>query len=146
MSEAPKTKSAVKARIAASMALMFGTETGFVEVNMFNEMKADTGPAHGLKGLGDYRSLHVNNNDNANHRPKDPEHRTVEVMCGGDWEISHGGLWKSWTTRPSASGHSSYQGRNSRTSLQDVYTLASSSGHLLVTCDIVTGCGLSYGL
>ena len=58
---------------------------------MFNELKADAGPAHGLKGLGDYRSLYVNNNDHENHRPKDPEHRTVEFMCGGDWEISHGG-------------------------------------------------------
>ena len=63
VSEAPNTKSAVKARNAASMALMFGTETGFVEVKMFNEMKADAGPAHGLKGLGEYRSLYVNNND-----------------------------------------------------------------------------------
>ena len=95
VSEAPKTKSAVKFPIAASMALIFGTETGFVEVNMFNEMKADAGPAHGLKGLGDYRSLYVNNNDHANHRPKDAEHRTVEFMCSGDWEISHGGPRKS---------------------------------------------------
>ena len=55
MSEAPKTKSAAKASIAASMALIFGTETGSVEVKMFNEVKADAGPAHGLKGLGDYR-------------------------------------------------------------------------------------------
>ena len=62
---------------------------------MFNEMKADAGPAHGLKGLGDYRSLYVNNNDHANHRPKDAEHRTVEFMCSGDWEISHGGPRKS---------------------------------------------------
>ena len=54
MSEVPKTESAVKARIAASMALIFGTETGSVEV-------------------------------------KNPEHRTVEFMCGGEWEISHGG-------------------------------------------------------
>ena len=91
MSEAPKTKSAVKDRIANSMALIFGTETGSVEVKMFNELKADAGPAHGLKGLGDYRSLYVNNNDHENHRPKDPEHRTVEFMCGGEWEISHGG-------------------------------------------------------
>ena len=43
----------------------------------------------------------MNNNDHANHRPKDPagrssaEHRTVEFMCGGDWEISHGGPRKS---------------------------------------------------
>ena len=95
VSEAPKTKSAVKACIATSMALIFGTETGFVEVKMFNELKADAGPAHGLNGLGDYRSLYVNNNDHANHRPKDPEHRTVEFMCGGDWEISHGGARKS---------------------------------------------------
>ena len=95
VSEAPKTKNAVKAPIAASMALIFGTETGLVEVKMFNEMKADAGPAHGLKGLGDYRSLYVNNNDHANHRPKDPEHKTVEFMCGGDWQISHGGLRKS---------------------------------------------------
>ena len=91
MSEAPKTKSAVKACIAASMSLIFGTEAGSVAVKLFNELKADAGPAHGLKGLGDYRSLYVNNNDYENHRPKDPEHRTVEVMCGGDWEISHGG-------------------------------------------------------
>ena len=62
---------------------------------MFNELKADAGPAHGLKGLGDCRSLYVNNNDHANHRPKDPEHRTVEFMCSGDWEISHGGPRKS---------------------------------------------------
>ena len=60
------------------MALIFGTETGFVEVEMFNELKADAGPAHGLKGLGDYRSLYVNNNEHANHHPKDPEHRTVD--------------------------------------------------------------------
>ena len=91
MSEAPKTTSAVKARIADSMSLIFGTETGSVEVKMFNELKADAGSAHGLKGLGDYRSLYVNNNDHENHRPKDPEHRTVEFMCGGEWEISHGG-------------------------------------------------------
>ena len=58
MSEAPKTESAVKPHIAASMALIFGTETGFVEVKLFNEMKADAGPAHGLKGLGDYRSVY----------------------------------------------------------------------------------------
>ena len=95
VSEAPKTKSSVNARIAASMALIFGTETGFVEVKMFNVLKADAGPAHGFKGLGDYRSLYVNNNDHANHRPMDPEHRTVEFMCGGDWEILHGGLRKS---------------------------------------------------
>ena len=95
VSGAPKTKSAVKVPIAASMALIFGTETGFVEVKMFSEMKADAGPAHGLKGLGDYRSLYVNNNDHANHRPKDAEHRTVEFMCSGDWEISHGGPRKS---------------------------------------------------
>ena len=91
MSEAPKTESAVKAHIAASMALILGTEIWSVEVKLFNELKADAGPAHGLKGLGDYRSLYVNNNDHANHRPEDPEHRTVESMCGGDWEISHGG-------------------------------------------------------
>ena len=91
VSEAPKTKSAVKARIAASMALIFGTETGLVEVKMFNEMKTDAGSVHSLKGLGDNRSLYVHNNDHANHRPKDPEHRTVEFMCGGDWQISHGG-------------------------------------------------------
>ena len=48
LSEAPKSKSAVKASISASMALIFDTK-------------------------------------------KDPEHRTVEFMCGGDWEISHGG-------------------------------------------------------
>ncbi len=85
MSEAPKTKSAVKARIADSMALIFGTETGSVEVKMFNELTADAGPAHGLKGLGDYRSLYLNNNDHENHRPKDPEHRTVEILCSGEW-------------------------------------------------------------
>ena len=95
MSEAPKTESAVKARIAASMALIFGTEAGSVEVKLFNELKADAGPAHGLKGLGDYRSLYVNNNDHENHCPKDPEHRTVEFMCGGDWEISYGGARNS---------------------------------------------------
>ena len=70
MSEAPKTKSAVKACIAASLALIFGEETGFVEVNIFNEVKADAGPVHGLKGLGDYRSLYVNNNYHANLREK----------------------------------------------------------------------------
>ena len=91
VSEAPKTKSAVKARIAASMAPIFRTETASVEVKLFSELKAVAGPAHGLKGLGDYRSLYVNNNDHENHRPKDPEHRTVEFMCGGDWQISHGG-------------------------------------------------------
>ena len=48
----PRPRANVKARIAASMALIFGTETGFVEVKMFNEMKADAGPAHGLKGPG----------------------------------------------------------------------------------------------
>ena len=37
----------------------------------------------------------MNNNDHENHRPKDPEHRTVEFMCGGDWEISHGGARNS---------------------------------------------------
>ena len=63
-------ESAVKAHIAASMALIFGTETGSVEVKLFNELKADAGPAHGLKGLGDYRSLYVNNNDHVNHRHK----------------------------------------------------------------------------
>ena len=73
VSEAPKTKSAVKVPIAASMALIFGTETGFVEVKMFNEMTADAGPAHGLKGLGDYRSYY--------HRPCDtPQH--VIVVTG----------------------------------------------------------------
>ena len=91
MSEAPKTMSAVKARIAASMALIFGTESGLVEVKLFNDLKADAGPAQGPKGLGDYRSLYVNNNDHANHRPENPEHRTVEFMCGGEWKISHGG-------------------------------------------------------
>eukprot|EP00891_Asterochloris_glomerata_P009855 jgi/Astpho2/9855/Aster-08481 len=91
MSEAPKTYSAVKARIVDSMALIFGTESGLVEVKIINELKAEAGPAHGLKGLGDYRSLYVNNNDHENHRPKDPEHRTVEFKCGGEWEISHGG-------------------------------------------------------
>ena len=87
MSAAPKTKSAVKASIAASMALIFGTQTDSVEVKLFNELKADAGPAHGLRGLADYRSLYVNNNDHENHRPKDLEHRTVEFMCGGEWEI-----------------------------------------------------------
>ena len=53
MSEAPKTKSAVKARIAASMAPIFGTETGSMEVKLFNKLKADAGPARGLKGLGE---------------------------------------------------------------------------------------------
>ena len=91
MSEAPKTYSAVKARIVDSMALIFGTESGLVEVKMFNELKAEAGPAHGLRGLGDYRSLYVNNKDHPNHRPKDAEHRTVEFMCSGEWEISHGG-------------------------------------------------------
>eukprot|EP00891_Asterochloris_glomerata_P001634 jgi/Astpho2/1634/Aster-08270 len=91
MSAAPKSKSAVKARIAAFMSLIFGTEAGSVDVKLFNELKADAGPAHSLKGLGDYRSLYVNNNDHENYRPKDPEHRTVECMCSGDWEISHGG-------------------------------------------------------
>ena len=91
VSEAPRTYSAVKARIVDSMALIFGTESGLVEVKMFNELKAEAGPAHGLKGLGDYRSLYVNNNDHPNHRPKDAEHRTVELMCSGEWEISHGG-------------------------------------------------------
>ena len=95
MSEAPKTKSAVKASIAASMALNFGTQTDSVEVKLLNELKADAGPAHGLKGLGDYRSLYVNINDHDNHRSKHPEHRTVEFMCGGDWEISHGGARNS---------------------------------------------------
>ena len=70
LSEAPKTKSTVKARIAASMALIFGTEAGSVDVKLFYELKADAGPAHGLKGLGDYRSMYVNNNDHENHRPK----------------------------------------------------------------------------
>ena len=88
VSEAPKTKSAVKACIATSMALIFGTETGFVEVKMFSELKADAGPAHGLKGLGDYRSLYVNNNDHENHRPKDPEQRTVEFMCKWSQQLS----------------------------------------------------------
>ena len=37
MSEAPKTKSAVKARTAVAMAPIFDTETGSVEVKMFNE-------------------------------------------------------------------------------------------------------------
>ena len=44
---------------------------------------------------GEYRSLYLNNNDHANHRPKDPEHRTVEFMSCGEWDISHGGLRKS---------------------------------------------------
>ena len=62
---------------------------------MFNELKAAAEAALGLKGLGDYRSLYVNNNDHANHRPEDPEHRTVEFMSGGEWDISHGGPRKS---------------------------------------------------
>ena len=33
----------------------------------------------------------MNTNDHENHCPKDPEQRTVEFMCGGEWEISHGG-------------------------------------------------------
>ena len=114
MSKAPNTKSAVKARIGASMALIFGTEAGSVDVKLFNESKADAGPAHSLKGLSDYRSLYVNNNDHENHRPKDPEHRTVEFMCSGDL----GDLtWKCqewfWTTRASASGNSGHQSRDS---------------------------------
>ena len=48
MSEAPKTESAVKAHIAASMALIFGTKTASVEVKLFNELKAVAGPARGL--------------------------------------------------------------------------------------------------
>ena len=35
---------------------------------MFNELKADAGPAHGLKGLGDYRSLYVNINDHVKRK------------------------------------------------------------------------------
>ena len=50
MTEAPKTTSAVKARIADSMALIFGIESGLVEVKMFSEMTAEAGLAHGLKG------------------------------------------------------------------------------------------------
>ena len=41
VSEAPKTKSAVKACIADAMAPIFGTETGSVENKTFNELKAD---------------------------------------------------------------------------------------------------------
>ena len=37
----------------------------------------------------------MNNNDHANHRLKDPEHRTVEFMSIGEWDISHGGPRKS---------------------------------------------------
>ena len=59
MSEAPKTESAVKARIAVAMAPIFGTEIGYVEVRMFNEVKADAELALSLKGLGDYRSLYL---------------------------------------------------------------------------------------
>ena len=77
MSEAPKTKSAVKASIAASMALIFGTQTDSVEVKLFNELKADAGPAHGLKGLGDYRSLYVNNNDH--------EITAQRILSPGQW-------------------------------------------------------------
>ena len=122
MSEAPKTTSAVKARIADSMSLIFGTETGSVEVKMFNELKADAGPAHGLKGLGDYRSLYVNNNDHENHRPKDPEHRTVESHV---WWRMGDLAWRRqrwcWATRHcGAGGHSSSQGSDSRVAVQDV--------------------------
>ena len=136
VSEAPKTKSAVKVPIAASMALIFGTETGFVEVKMFNEMKADAGPAYGLKGFGDYRSLYVNNNDHANHRPKDAEHRTVEFMCSGDWGVAWRSQEERWTTRPSASGHSSYQGRNSRIPMQDVRGMPASAGSRRRECGL----------
>ena len=50
MSEAPKyckTESTVKAPIAASMALIIGTETRLVEIKMFNDSIAGAGPAHG---------------------------------------------------------------------------------------------------
>eukprot|EP00891_Asterochloris_glomerata_P003724 jgi/Astpho2/3724/Aster-04909 len=77
MSGAPKTYSAVKARIVDSMALIFGTERGLVEAKMFNELNPEAGPAHGLKGLGDYRSLYVNNNDHPNHRPR--------MLSTGQW-------------------------------------------------------------
>ena len=40
-------------------------------------------------------NIEIVNNDHANHRPKDPEHKTVEFMCGGDWEILNGGPRKS---------------------------------------------------
>ena len=33
----------------------------------------------------------MNNNEHPNHGPKDPEHRTVEFMCSGEWGILHGG-------------------------------------------------------
>ena len=77
MSAAPKTKSAIKARIAASIALIFGTEAGSVDVKLFNEWKADAGPAHSLKGLGDYRSLYVNNNDH--------EITAQRILSTGQW-------------------------------------------------------------
>ena len=56
-------------------------ESGLVEVKMFNDLKADAGPAHGLKGLGDYRSLYVNNKDYENHRPKDPDSTGQWTSC-----------------------------------------------------------------
>ena len=95
MSEVPKTKRVVKASIAAPLALIFGTDSGSVEVSVFSELKAGTGPGHGLKGLGDYRSLYVNNNDHENHCPQDPEHKTVEFISAGEWEVSHGGTRRS---------------------------------------------------
>ena len=59
-----------------------------MEVNFFNELKADAGPARGLKGLGDYRSLYVNNNDHANHRPKEQQtwerKRSLKYLQGPD--------------------------------------------------------------
>ena len=111
MSGAPKTYSAVKARIVDSMALIFGTERGLVEAKMFNELNPKAGPAHGLKGLGDYRSLYVNNNDHPNHRPR--------MLSTGQWGSCavESGTWRQkwfWPARPSAGGHSSHQGRNSR--------------------------------
>ena len=95
MSDVPKTKRVVKANIAAPKALIFGTGTGSVEVSVFSELKANAGPAHGLKGLGDYHSLYVNNNDHENHRPQDPEHKTVEFVSFGEGEVSHGGTRQS---------------------------------------------------
>ena len=50
VSEAPKTKSTVKVPIAASRALIFGTETGFVEVKMFNEMESRCWTSSRLEG------------------------------------------------------------------------------------------------
>eukprot|EP00891_Asterochloris_glomerata_P006332 jgi/Astpho2/6332/Aster-05997 len=95
VSQVPKIERLVKACIAGPLALIFGTDAESVEVRLFSELKRDTGPAHGLKGLGDYCSLYVNNNDHVNHRPQDPEHRTLEFLSAGQWEILHGGTRQS---------------------------------------------------